>query len=65
MPGPHPRLSVHRRTLLAGLSALTVTPALSSCGSGSSAPSAPTAGTVLGPAIEVPVGGGKVYAQQL
>jgi Rieske Fe-S protein len=56
------RPALDRRTLLAGLSALTATATLSGCGGDESTTSA--AGTVLGSTGEVPVGEGKVYAQQ-
>lgn len=60
-----------RRTTLAGAAGLTVAlPVLAACGSGSgdsgsASDSRPrqraAAGTVVGPASEVPVGGGKIY----
>ena len=57
-----------RRTLLRGAAAVGVTtPLLGACGSGepASSPDGPSrAGTTLGATAEVPVGGGKVYADQ-
>jgi nitrite reductase/ring-hydroxylating ferredoxin subunit len=63
-----------RRSALTGAAGLTVTlPVLAACGgtsSGSSSgagagssPSGPAAGTVIGPASDVPVGGGKIYGK--
>lgn len=57
-----PGLVLDRRSLFAGLGALTVTAAASGCGGGESSPTA--ARMVLGSAGEVPVGGGKIYPQQ-
>lgn len=76
-PGPADSRA-SRRTLLRGAAAVGVaTPVLGACGSdqpvgapptgkgpGSSPDGPSTAGTALGPAAEVPVGGGKVYADQ-
>ncbi len=57
-----PRLVLDRRTLLAGLGALTATAAVSGCSGNESSPTA--TGTVLGSTGEVPVGGGKIYEEQ-
>ncbi len=62
VPDREPRLALDRRSLLAGVSALAVAAAVSGCGEDKSTTSG--AGTILGPPGEVPVGGGKVYAQQ-
>lgn len=62
MQDHHPRLVLDRRSLLAGLGALTVTAAASGCGGSES--SSTSARTALGATGDVPVGGGKVYEQQ-
>ena len=62
-PGPA-ESRASRRTVLRGAAAVGVaTPLLGACGSDDSAPDGPSAaGTALGPTGDVPVGGGKVYA---
>ena len=61
-------MSLTRRNALTGAAAAGVgVPLLAACGSnGGSAASEPTAqaGETLGPATDVPVGGGKIYADQ-
>lgn len=56
---PH---AVARRTILKGLSALTVTAGAAGCGS--EEPHTPAPGAALGPTGDVPVGAGKVDPEQ-
>ncbi|CAA9325246.1 MAG: Rieske (2Fe-2S) domain protein [uncultured Friedmanniella sp.] len=56
------RPALHRRTLLIGVGGLTVAAAAAGCGG--EEPSTAAAGTALGPTADVPVGSGKVYAEQ-
>lgn len=59
MPDRRTRSALDRRTLLAGLGAVTATAVV---GCGKEQPSAATAGTVLGPVEELPVGQSRIYA---
>lgn len=57
-----------RRQTLTGAAALGTVPLLAACGgdegSDETATEPPAAGTTLGPAADVPVGGGTIYADQ-
>lgn len=56
------KAALHRRTLLTGVGGLAVATAVAGCRGGASSTAA--AATTLGPVADVPVGSGKVYAEQ-
>ena len=62
MPDRESPPALHRRTLLTGAAGLGIAAVAAGCGG--QEPSTAADGTTLGPASDVPVGGGKVYAEQ-